>query len=74
MKYNVQVDSNKSISVQYAKPRESTVQDDLLTTMIIIKSIYEAIDEPLERKFFMDSLQKYVDSGFIDKIESEKKA
>lgn len=74
MEYKMFVNTGNRPGIQYTKPLGSSVEDDLFAALMMIKCMYEGVDDEYDQKKFMDGIQKFVDFGVIDTIDSINKA
>lgn len=74
MEYRMLINSGNSTSIQYSKPEHSCVEDDLYAALILVKSMYEGLNDEYDQQMFVNGLQQFLESGAIEMMNSSKKS
>lgn len=68
MKIDKDHDTGK-ISTQLNKPVNANMSLDLIATLLMIKSVYDSLDNEEEQNVFLERLKKGINEDILDNID-----
>lgn len=70
--YYMKIDKDHNtgkISTQLNKPVDANTSLDLIATLLMIKSVYDSLDNESEQNVFLERLKKGINEDILDNID-----